>query len=94
MDEILQKAKELGMNSTHYVNPHGYHDENHYTTAHDMAIIAQKAMEIPKFAEIVSTTSLKIPPTNKYKEERIFSWRIPPLRFSYNYYIVLQWIVK
>jgi len=75
VDLMNETASELGMSNTHYVNPHGYHDENHYTTAHDMAIIAQKAMEIPKFAEIVSTTSLKIPPTNKYKEERIFSTR-------------------
>lgn len=68
-----QTASELGMNNTHYANPHGYHDDNHYTTARDMSIIAQKAMENPVFAEIVSTTSTTIQPTNKCDKARTFT---------------------
>ncbi len=68
-------AKKLGMKNTHFENPHGYHDENHYTTARDMSILAKKAMENKTFAEMSAMTSLIIPPTNKYKTERIFRTR-------------------
>lgn len=68
-------AKELGMNNTNFENPHGYHSENHYTTARDMAIIARTAMENELFSEMASTKKLTIPPTNKYHEERVFSTR-------------------
>lgn len=75
VDLMNETAKELGMKDTHFANPHGYHDENHYTTARDMAILAKKAMENETFAEMSSMTSLVIPPTNKYKTERIFRTR-------------------
>lgn len=68
-------AKELGMNNTHFENPHGYHSENHYTTARDMAIIACKAMENETFVEMVGMKKLTIPKTNKYHTERVFSTR-------------------
>ena len=48
------KAKELGANNTHFVNPHGLTAQGHYTTAHDMAIIASYAMKNPLFREIVA----------------------------------------
>lgn len=70
-----QTAQNLGMNNSNFVNAHGYHDDNHYTTAFDMAIIAQKAMENPVFAKIVSTKSYEIPPTNKHPEPRKFYTR-------------------
>lgn len=68
-------AKDLGMTGTHFANPHGYHDDNHYTTARDMAILASKAMENKIFAEMSAMKRLTIPPTNKYAEERVFSTR-------------------
>ncbi len=68
-------AKELGMSNTHFENPHGYHSDNHYTTARDMAILACKAMENETFAEMVGMKRLTIPPTNKYNTERVFSTR-------------------
>ena len=40
-----QTAAEIGMKNTHFENPHGYHHDNHYPTARDMAILASKAME-------------------------------------------------
>ena len=70
-----QTAIDLGMNSTHFENPHGYHHDNHYTTARDMAILAAKAMENKLFAEMVGMRQLTIEPTNKYKENRVFSTR-------------------
>jgi D-alanyl-D-alanine carboxypeptidase (penicillin-binding protein 5/6) len=42
-----QKAKELGCRDTHFVNPHGLHDPNHYTSAHDLAVIGRAALQIP-----------------------------------------------
>lgn len=68
-------AKKLGMKNTHFCNPHGYHDDNHYTTARDMSILAKHAMANETFAEMSAMTSLTIAPTNKYKTERIFRTR-------------------
>lgn len=68
-----ETARDLGMNDTNFANPHGYHDDNHYTTAYDMSIVAQEAMKNPVFAEIVSTKSVTIQPTNKYDKVRQFS---------------------
>ncbi len=70
-----ETAQNFGATSTNFINPHGYHDDNHYTTAHDMAIIAAKAMEIEAFAEIVSSKVVEIPATNKTAEARKFYTR-------------------
>lgn len=51
-----KKAKELGCENTHFMNPHGLHDPDHYTTASDLAKITEYAMTLPKFTEITSTT--------------------------------------
>ncbi len=59
-----QKAQELGCKDTHFTNPHGLHDENHYTTAHDLALIMQEALKNETFCKINSTQSYTIPPTN------------------------------
>ncbi|MFC4767297.1 D-alanyl-D-alanine carboxypeptidase family protein [Effusibacillus consociatus] len=50
-----QKAKELGAKNSHFVNPNGLHDPNHYTTPYDMTLISRYAMQNPKFREIVKT---------------------------------------
>ena len=55
-----QKAAELGAKSTHFVNPHGLYDDNHYTTAYDLGLITCYAMENKQFREFVSTTSYTI----------------------------------
>ena len=49
------KAKELGANNTNFINPHGLPDENHYSSAYDLALITKEAMKIDKFKEVVST---------------------------------------
>ncbi|GEM_PF-5474234 len=61
------EAKELGMDNTNYVNPHGYQDENHYTTPLDMARLAAYATKNETFMSIVSGTSYTIAKTNKNK---------------------------
>ena len=55
-----QKAKELKMNHTHFVNAHGLPDDNHYTTARDMMRLLEYCMENPIFAEIVSNPTRDI----------------------------------
>ncbi len=60
-----QKAAELGMTGTHFVKSNGLHDENHYTTAYDMAILTRYAMQNETFREIVSTDTHQVPATNR-----------------------------
>jgi D-alanyl-D-alanine carboxypeptidase len=52
--EMNRKAQELGMTGTHYANPHGYHDPEHYTTARDMALLSLEAMRSGDFRAIVT----------------------------------------
>lgn len=70
IDLMNAKAEELGCTDTHFVNAHGLHDRDHYSTARDQAKIVQYAMTLPYFNEIVSTTVYKLPATNVYTEER------------------------
>ena len=65
-----EKAAQLGCTNTHFVNPHGLHNENHYTTAADMAKIATAAYQNPVFRRICSTVEYTIPPTNTTEETR------------------------
>jgi D-alanyl-D-alanine carboxypeptidase len=69
-DMMNEKAAELGCVNTHFVNPNGLHDDNHYTCAYDMALITREAIKLDKFREITSTTYYEIPPTNLQEETR------------------------
>lgn len=62
-----KRAKDLGAVNTHFVNTNGMHHEDHYTTARDMALIAQHAMTIPAFRNIVRKESFDMTPTNKHE---------------------------
>lgn len=70
VDRMNAKALELGMNNTHFENPCGIHDDNHYTTAEDLAILAKYCMQNEKFREIVKKPIYSMPATNKYGLER------------------------
>lgn len=50
-----KKAKELGLESTHFITPHGLDSDEHYTTAYELAILTDYALNNEKFAEIVNT---------------------------------------
>lgn len=67
-----QRAAELGCTNTHFVNAHGLHDENHYTTAHDMALIMREATKNEVFHTIDSAVTYQVPWTNMH--ENGFSW--------------------
>ena len=57
--------KALGCSNTHFVNPHGSHHPEHYTTAYDLALMTKKALSIPKFRETVSALVFQKSRTNK-----------------------------
>lgn len=67
-DAFVQKmnevAQSIGCKESHFANPHGFHDDNHYTTAYDMALIAKKAITNEDFNQIWGTVSHQIPATN------------------------------
>ena len=82
MNRYLQK---LGCQNTHFENPHGLHHPDHYTTAYDLALIAKRAMELPTFRKVVSSTSYRKPATNRQPESTIYQTN-PLLRKSHRFY--------
>ena len=64
-----KKAKELGCKDTHFNNPNGLPDEEHWTSAYDMALISKEALKNDIFRMVVGTKRYTIPPTNKHSEE-------------------------
>jgi D-alanyl-D-alanine carboxypeptidase/D-alanyl-D-alanine carboxypeptidase (penicillin-binding protein 5/6) len=54
-----EKAKECGALNTHFVNPHGLHDEEHYSTAYDMALLGSFAIKNKQFRDICSQSSIR-----------------------------------
>jgi D-alanyl-D-alanine carboxypeptidase (penicillin-binding protein 5/6) len=73
-----EKAASVGAKDTHFVNPNGLPDENHYTTAHDMALIAAYGYSLPEFEEIVSTKEITFPwvkdDTHRLRNENQMLW--------------------
>lgn len=55
VDKMNERASEIGAKDSHFVNPHGFHDKNHYTTAYDLGLIASEAMKYDFFRNVVST---------------------------------------
>ena len=60
VDMMNQRVAELGLQHTHFANPHGLHSEDHYTSAYDLAMIARAAMDNPDFRRIVTTESFVV----------------------------------
>ena len=84
------KAKELGCTNTHFVNPNGLPAEDHYTSARDMALIGQAALNNEELSQIMATKSYQIPPTNKHAE-------VTPLNNHHamlNYYKTNQYLYE
>ena len=80
-----QKVAEIGCKNTHFTNPSGIHDAEHYSTAYDMALIARYCMKNQTFRNTVSKRSCTIAPTDKY-EERYFRNTNDLLNPSSDYY--------
>lgn len=65
-----EKAAELGCTNTHFTNPHGLHNENHYSTARDMVTITKYAMSLPLFTQVTSTTAYNYYPIGHPEKEK------------------------
>ena len=85
-DLMNAKAAELGCVNTHFTNPHGLQNEEHYTCARDMALITQAALKHPTFQKIAGTTNYTCPKTNKVDEERYWYNHNPMIQKDAEYY--------
>lgn len=61
IEQMNARCKELGGSNSNFVNANGLHDENHYTSARDMALIGRELFKHPEFFEIVQTKQYEIP---------------------------------
>lgn len=75
------KVSELGLTNTHFTNPSGVHDENHYSTAYDLAIIMKYCMKNSTFRSLSGLKHCTIPATDK-SEERVFITTNDLLRYN------------
>ena len=83
-----EKAEEIGLSNTVFVNPHGLHDDNHYTTARDMAILAREAMKNDTFQSIVECAHIYLPATNMSDKRYFINTNnlVSLMRYPYYYY--------
>ena len=72
-DRMNRRAGELGCKGTHFVNPHGLHHEDHYTTAYDISLFMRAALKYDLFRDIIYTPSYTVPPTNLSQERYFFN---------------------
>lgn len=79
------KAQEIGAKNTHFVNSHGLHDDSHYTTAYDLALMMRYALTLPNFEKIISTDQYTMAPTNNQDQERYFWNQNKMIQPSYYY---------
>lgn len=80
VEKMNRKAAELGCTATHFSNTNGLPDDTHYTTAHDMALIAAAAYQNETFRTVFTTRQYEIPPTPQYTETR----------YLYNHHKMMQ----
>lgn len=83
-----QKAKELGCTNSNFITPNGIHDENHYTSAHDMALIAQAYFSNELLSKMSLTTSYHVPQTATQPREDMIVWAksklLPGKEYAYD----------
>ncbi len=87
-DLMNKAADEAGALDTHFVNASGLYDDEHYSTAYDMALIARECFNNPTFLAIDSETNYEIPATNLTSEKRQFKNRnllLPGMGYEYKY---------
>ena len=73
VNEMNIKARHMGLKNTHFVNPHGYHDEEHISSAMDMCNLTRQAIQSAEFCKIAMSSEYIMPPTNKRAELNICS---------------------
>ena len=73
-DLMNERAHEIGATNSHFVNPHGLPDENHYTTAYDMYLILNEAMKNSEFAQFASVSEYTASVTGADGTVRSVTW--------------------
>ncbi len=90
-DMMNKKAKELGCTDSNFITPNGIHDENHYTSAHDMALIAQAFFSNELLCKMSSTTNYHVPKTATQPREDMIVWAksklLPGKEYEYEYLV-------
>ena len=86
IDMMNARAVEIGCTNTHFTNASGLPDENHYSTAHDMAKIMQEGLKNKTFSKIIKTPTYTIKPTNLNSESRRLHTHHPMLASETTYY--------
>lgn len=71
VEMMNKKAKEIGAVNTNFANPHGLFDENNYTTAYDMYLIASYALTVPGFLDICSTKNYTIEASSERTQKNL-----------------------
>lgn len=74
VDLMNEEANKLGASNTHFVNPHGYQNEDHYTTAYDLYLIFNECIKDERFLEIVSSKNWSTTITQKDGSRRDVTW--------------------
>lgn len=73
ISQMNHRAEELGLTGTHFVNTHGLHDDEHYTTAKDVAAVTRLALQNETFRELAAAKNHTVPATNLSGERRFSS---------------------
>jgi len=73
VDHMNRKAAELGCKSTHFCNANGLHEDEHYSTAYDISLYMNAALEYDLFRTIIGTPSYTVPETNLHSERYFFN---------------------
>ncbi len=87
VNRMNERAAELGMTGTHFVNTHGLHDDDHYTTAWDVYLMCYEAMKNETFREIVATAEYFVPPTNVSEQRHFYNTNALLSNLKYSGYV-------
>lgn len=91
-DMMNARAKELGATHTHFVNPNGLHDDDHYTTAYDLYLIFKEVVKYDTFVEIVSMKDHTMTYRNRYGKE-VYEYMQSTNHYLLNEYPVPEGVV-
>ena len=83
VEKMNETAHRIGATQSNFTNPHGLHDEKHYSTARDMALITAYALKCPIFAKICSTKTHRCEKTIVEQSEKVVFYNKNKLLYSY-----------
>ena len=87
VEHMNTRAKELGCKGTHFVNPHGLHDPDHYTTAYDISLYMTEALKHELFRTIIHTATYVLPATAHMGEQTFYNTNALISNFHYSGYV-------